>query len=63
MHEVVTKKDFEKLKEEVEHIKENLAILSNPELLEKIKEAKERIEKGEGISLEKAAKDILGDEI
>lgn len=60
MPQMITKEEFEKLKEEVEHLKENVAILSNPELLEKIIEAKERIDRGEGISLEKVTKDILG---
>ena len=60
MPETITKEEFEKLKEEVEHLKENVAILSNFELIKKIKEAKERMDRGEGISLEKATKDILG---
>jgi len=33
MHEMITREDFERLKEELEHLKENIAILSNPELL------------------------------
>ncbi len=59
MHERITREDFERLKEEVKHLKENIAILSNPELLEKIKEARKRIDNGEGISLEKITKEIL----
>lgn len=60
MLEPVTKKEFEELKEEVEHIRENIAILANPELLEKIKEARERFREGKGVTLEKARKEILG---
>ncbi len=59
MHEMITREDFERLKEEVKHLKENIAILSDPELLEKIKEARKRIDNGEGISLEKITKEIL----
>ena len=60
MPETITKEEFEKLKEEVEHLKENIAILSNPEILEKIKEARKRMDEGEEISLEELTKDILG---
>ena len=59
MLETVTKQKFVELKEEVEHLKENIALLSNPELLEKIKEARARLSHGEGISLEDVEKDIL----
>jgi len=31
MPEAITRKEFHELKGEVEHIKENIAILSNPE--------------------------------
>ncbi len=60
MPEAITRKEFHELKEEVEHIKENIAILSNPDLLEKIKEARMRLANGKGIELEKVTKDILG---
>ena len=60
MPETITKEEFEKLKEEVEHLKENIAILSNPEILEKIMEARKRMDEGEEISLEELTKDILG---
>ncbi|MCD6171013.1 MAG: hypothetical protein J7J36_01130 [Thermoplasmata archaeon] len=60
MPEAITKEEFEKLKEEVEHLKENIAILSNPEILEKIMEARKRMDEGKGISLEELTKDILG---
>jgi len=60
MPETITKEEFERLKEEVEHLKENIAILSNPEILEKIMEARKRMDEGEEISLEELTKDILG---
>ncbi len=60
MPEAITKEEFEKLKEEVEHLKENIAILSNPEILEKIMEARKRMDEGKEISLEELTKDILG---
>lgn len=60
MPEVITRKEFYELEEEVEHLKENIAILSNPELLEKIKDARERLSNGKGMELEKVTKDILG---
>ena len=59
MLETVTKKEFVELKGEVEHLKENIALLSNPELLERIKEARARLSRGEGVSLEDAEKNIL----
>lgn len=60
MPQAVTKKEFDELKAEVEHLKENVALLSNPEILEKIRQAHSRIAEGKGVSLEKATKDILG---
>jgi len=59
MPEAITRKEFHELREEVEHIKENVAILSNPDLLEKIKEVRMRLANGKGIELEKVTKDIL----
>ncbi len=60
MPEAITRKEFHELREKVEHLKENIAILSTLELLEKIKEARERLSNGKGIELEEATKDILG---
>lgn len=60
MPHAVTRKEFDKLKAEVEHLKENVALLSSPEILDKIKAAQSRIAEGKGVSLEQATQDILG---
>ena len=59
--ETVTKREFDYLKEEVDHIKENVAILSNPSLLKKIAEARKRFKKGKGMEFEAVKKKILKD--
>lgn len=62
MPQAVTRREFDKLKAEVEHLKENVALLSSPELLEKIRAAQRRIAAGKGVSLEQATRGILGKE-
>ncbi|MBS3772575.1 MAG: hypothetical protein KGY55_00040 [Candidatus Thermoplasmatota archaeon] len=42
------------------HLEENIALLSKPELLEKIRAAQSRIACGESVTLEKTTRDILG---
>jgi len=54
--ETVKRKEFDELKDEVEHMRENIELLSNPEVLKELKEAKDRIEEGEGIPLEEVEK-------
>lgn len=57
--ETVKRKEFDELKEEVEHMRENIELLSNPKVLEELAEAKKRIAEGKGISLEEVEKDLL----
>lgn len=38
--ETVKRKEFDELKGEVEHMRENIELLSNPEVLKELKEAK-----------------------
>lgn len=60
MPQAVTWKEFDELREDVEHLEENIALLSDPDLLEKIRAAQSRIAEGKDISLEQATKGILG---
>jgi len=60
MPQAVTGKEFDELREVVVHLEENIALLSNPELLEKIRAAQSRIAAGKGVPLEQATKGILG---
>ena len=57
--ETVKRKEFDELKGEVEHMRENIELLSNPEVLKELKEAKKTIDEGEGIPLEEVEKDLL----
>lgn len=58
--DTVSRDEFLRLKEELEHLRENVALLANKELLEEIEEARKRRNKGEGESLEDVKKDVLG---
>ena len=57
--ETVKRKEFDELKNEVEHMRENMKLLSNPEVLKELKEAKKRIDEGKGIPLDEVEKDLL----
>ncbi|MFW5907858.1 MAG: hypothetical protein ACOCTR_05800 [Candidatus Natronoplasma sp.] len=57
--ETVERKEFNRSKDEVEHMRENIELLSNPEVLKELKEAKKRIDEGEGVPLEEVEKDLL----
>lgn len=57
--ETVKRKEFDELKDEVEHMRENMKLLSNPEVLKELKEAKKRIDEGKGIPLDEVENDLL----
>lgn len=59
MPQMVKRKEFDELKGKVEHMRENIKLLSNPKVLKELEEAKERIEGGEGISLDEVEKELL----
>lgn len=59
MPRTVKREEFNELKGEVEHMRENIKLLSNPKVLEELEEAKERIEGGEGVSLDDVEKELL----
>ncbi len=50
---------LEEYTSEMEHMLENIELHSNPKVLEKLKEAKRRIDEGEGIPLEEVEKKLL----
>ncbi len=58
MPQTVKKEEFDELKGEVDHMKENIELLSNPEVLEELGKAKKRIEKGDFVTLEDAEKEL-----
>lgn len=60
MSSVVSREEFERLQEEVELLKESIGVLSNPELLEDIEQARRRREEGNVVSLDEA-EDELGE--
>ncbi|MFB6089318.1 MAG: hypothetical protein ABEK36_06070 [Candidatus Aenigmatarchaeota archaeon] len=52
MPQTVKREEFAELKGEVEHLRENIKLLSNPKVLKELEEAKKRIEEGKDISLD-----------
>lgn len=59
MPQTVKREEFNELKGEVEHMRENLKLLSSPKVLKELEEAKKRIEGGEGVSLDDVEKELL----
>lgn len=59
MPQTVKKEEFDKLKGEVDHMKENIELLSNPEVLKELGKAKKRIEEDRFVTLDDAEKELL----
>lgn len=60
MSSAVSREEFERLQEEVELLKESIGVLSNPELIEEIEEARRRRAEGNVVSLDDV-EDELGE--
>lgn len=54
----VSREEFEQLQEEVERLRESIGVLSNSELLEDVRVARNRFEEGDVVSLEDAGEQL-----
>lgn len=58
MSPAIRREEFEQLQEEVERLRESIGVLSNPELLEDVRAARNRREEGDVVSLDEAEEEL-----